>query len=68
MLPVIPIWIVILLLSSYSLLSIQTYMLIRDKSKTVEERLDELERLLKNGKISKEEYSSARKALFEKYA
>ena len=49
-------------------ISISTYYLIKDKTLSVEERLKELERLAEAGKISLEEFTAARVALFEKFA
>lgn len=49
-------------------ISISTYYLIKDRTLSVEERLNELEKLVQAGRISQNEYSSARAALFEKFA
>lgn len=49
-------------------ISISTYYLIKDRTLSTDERLNELEKLVHAGRISQDEYSAARVALFEKFA
>ncbi len=70
MLPIIPaIPVIVLLIAAAALnLSLAAYQVIRNTRKSLQERLEELETLLRKGRITREEYDRARALMLEKYA